>query len=92
MVRGNICTFVSGKKKSSFSLWVLFCQVEHMFQFDCDLLYLLQLWGRNDFNSLYFEQFHILKPTTGIIERCTLPSLQRHIILKHLDAKKKSNI
>lgn len=37
-----------------------------MFQFECNLLYLLQLWGRNDFNGLYFEQFHIVKAATGI--------------------------
>ncbi len=92
MAWGNSCTFVSlKKKKKSFSLRVLFGQVEHMFQFDCDLLYLLQLWGRNDFNSLYFEQFHIFKPTTGIIDKYLPPSLQRYITLKHVDAMK-SNI
>lgn len=38
--------------------------------FDCDLLYLLQLWGRNDFNSFVFRAIpKFLQPNEGIIDR-----------------------
>lgn len=84
---GNSCIFVSGGKKSLPS-WALFGCVEPMFQFDCDLLYLLQLWGGNDFNGLYFKLFHIFKPTMGIIEQYMAAPHQRSITLNHVDTMK----
>lgn len=65
--------FVSVKKKSSFPFGLLFGQVEHMFQFHCDLLYLLQLQGEHDFSSLYFEKCYILSQ----LQKYMTPPLQR---------------
>lgn len=52
MVLDNCCIFVG--KKIILSLWGLFGRVEHMFQFDCDLLYLLQLWGEKWLQQFVF--------------------------------------
>lgn len=48
---------------------VLFGWAQHMFQFDCDLLYLLQLWGGGWLQRFVFWAISkFFKPNTGIIE------------------------
>lgn len=55
----NACIFLGRKKMKSLlplEFFFFFRAEPSTFHFDCDLLYLLQLRGRNDFNSLYFKQ------------------------------------
>lgn len=84
MVWCNSCLWVWWKKKTKKGLSRGICLAERSTSLNASVFYsTLQLWGRNDFNSLHREQFHICKPTAGRMSRPWLPSPQRDVPPQH---------